>query len=146
MFLFNVLVKLVDQSFRLLDEFYLLARIILQTRFLSMDSNIFCTAYQGPILKKEADAFPPQRFYPQLTQKVALRTDPKRFLKASSVPIYTKFEEGALAQKRDFWLKLSKKSLQHLFWPVFFKFCLQCKKIDQNGVLSVLWEGKCDRV
>ena len=113
-------------------EFYLLARIVLLTRFFQWIVISFYTAYQGPILR-EADAFPPQRFYPLLTQKVALCTDPKLFLKASLVPIYTIFEEGALAQKRDFWLKFQKsavndffglfRSMQYLKSQIFM-FCL----------------------
>ena len=87
----------------------------------------------------------PYGFDPLSTKRVSplyyfeifiLVTDPKNFLKASSAPMYTNFEEGAT-----FWSKLYKKC-QTLFWPVFFsKFRLRRRKVDQNRFFLVLWES-----
>ena len=63
-----------------------------------------------------------------------LVTDPKTFLKAPSAPIYTNFEGGSRAKKRNFLVKIFQKSLKTPFWPVFSKFWLRLRSFGQNGV------------
>ena len=81
----------------------------------------------------EEGGLPPQGFDPLPTQRVPLCTmlrypysvtDPKKFLKAPSATIYTKFEGGGggAPKKRDFFVKIFQKMP---FCHVFFsKFCL----------------------
>ena len=71
-----------------------------------------------------------------------LVTDPKNFLKAPLAPIYTYFEVGARAKKRNFFGQNVLKSAQKCrFWPVFQNFACSARKFDQNRVFLMLWES-----
>ena len=48
-------------------------------------------------------------------------TDPKCFLKAPLVPIYTNFEGGSAPKKRDFFVKIFQKVPKNGFFDLFFQ-------------------------
>ena len=49
-------------------------------------------------------------------------TDPKKYLKAPSAPIYTNFKGGARAQKREFLFNIFQKVPKNVFFFVFACF------------------------
>ena len=58
-----------------------------------------------------------------------LVTDPKKFLKAPSPPIYTNFEGRVRAKKRDFLVKTFQKVLKNAFFGLFFNILPAAQKI-----------------
>ena len=71
--------------------------------------------------------------------------DPKIFLKAPLAPIYTNFEWGSCAKKRDFMVKNFQKVLTSLFWPVFLTFASGAENFTKT-VFLVIWESSENQV
>ena len=55
-------------------------------------------------------------------------TDPKNFLKAPLAPIFTSFEGGARAKKRNFLFKIFQKVPKNAFFGLFFKILIRDRK------------------
>ena len=73
-------------------------------------------------------------------------TDPKIFLKATSIPQHTSFEDGALAKKTPFLFKKFQKCLfcakakKIFFWHEFKNFPAGQKNWAKRGLFRALWE------
>ena len=68
-------------------------------------------------------------------------SDLKIFLKAPLAPIYTNFEGGVRAKKRNFLVKIFHKVPKNAFFGSFFKILPAAQKIlPKQGLFSVLEE------
>ena len=68
--------------------------------------------------------------------------DPKFFLKATLVPIFTNLKWERAPKKRNFFVKIFQKSLKTPFWLLFSNFCLRCKNFGAKTDLLLLWEAR----